>query len=102
VLPRAKTEGVGGGAKFNSSQVKNAMDAMIGHNLLFPVYDTVSGGGANLSYHVVGFAGFNLQGYDFQGNSGQIDGWFVHVDWKGAGTSDTSTYFGATTSQLVG
>ena len=90
------------GAKFNSSQVKNAMDAVIGHNLLFPVYDTVSGGGANLQYHVIGFAGFNLQGYDFQGNSGQIDGWFVHVDWKGTGTSDTSTYFGATTSQLVG
>jgi Flp pilus assembly protein TadG len=89
------------GAKFNSSQVKDAMDAMIGKNLLFPVYDTTSGDGANLQYHVIGFAGFNLTGYDFKGNNGTIDGSFVKVDWKGAGTSDTSTYFGATTSRLV-
>ncbi len=90
------------GAKFNSSQVKGAMDEMIGHNLLFPVYDTTAGNGANLQYHVIGFAGFNLQGYAFKGNSGSIDGYFVKVDWQGAGTSDTSTYFGATTTQLVG
>ncbi len=90
------------GAKFNSSQVKNAMDAMIGKNLLFPVYDTISGNGANLQYHVIGFAGFNLAGYEFKGNSGSIDGSFVKVDWQGSGTSDTSTYFGATTTQLVG
>jgi Flp pilus assembly protein TadG len=90
------------GAKFNSSQVKDAMDQMIGHNLLFPVYDTTAGNGANLQYDVIGFAGFNLQGYEFKGNSGSIDGHFVEVDWEGSGTSDTSTYFGATTSRLVG
>jgi hypothetical protein len=90
------------GAKFNSSQVKDAMDEMIGHNLLFPVYDTTQGNGANLQYHVIGFAGFNLQDYSFKGNSGSIDGYFVKVDWQGTGTSNTSTYFGATTSRLVG
>ena len=90
------------GAKFNSSQVKDAMDAMMGKNMLFPVYDTTSGNGANLQYHVIGFAGFNLQGYSFKGNGGTIDGYFNKVDWEGTGTSDTSTYFGATTSRLVG
>jgi Putative Flp pilus-assembly TadE/G-like len=90
------------GAKFNSSQVKGAMDQMIGHNLLFPVYDTTQGNGANLEYHVIGFAGFNLQDYAFKGSSGSIDGYFVKVDWEGTGTSNTSTYFGATTTRLVG
>jgi Flp pilus assembly protein TadG len=90
------------GAKFNSSQVKDAMDSMIGHNLLFPVYNSTSGNGANLTYHVIGFAGFNVQGYSFKGNSGTIDGYFVKVDWEGTGTSNTSTYFGATTARLVG
>jgi hypothetical protein len=89
------------GAKFNSSQVKGAMDVMIGHNLLFPVYDTTQGNGANLQYHVIGFAGFNLQDYSFKGNSGTITGSFVKVDWQGSGTTNTSTYFGATTSQLI-
>jgi Flp pilus assembly protein TadG len=90
------------GAKFNSSEVKAAMDQRIGSNLLFPVYDTISGNGSNLQYHVIGFAGFHLTGYTFKGNSGSMDGYFVHVDWEGSGTSNTSTYFGATTTQLVG
>jgi Flp pilus assembly protein TadG len=90
------------GAKFNSSQVKGAMDQMIGHNLLFPVYDTTQGNGANLQYHVIGFAVFNLTGYAFHGNSGTIDGSFVHADWQGSGSNSAANYFGATTTQLVG
>ena len=90
------------GAKFNGSEVKGAMDARIGDNLLFPVYDNVQGGGTNLRYHIIGFAGFNVSDYGFQGNSGTIQGKFVHVDWQGTGTSDTSNYFGATTSRVVG
>jgi len=90
------------GAKFNSSEVKNAMDQRIGSDMLFPVYDATQGNGANLQYHVIGFAGFHVNGYSFKGNSGTIDGWFVHVDWQGTGTTNTSNYFGATTSQLVG
>ena len=90
------------GAKFNSSQVKSAMDSRLGSTLLFPVYDTLQGTGTNLKYHIIGFAGFNVTGYQFKGSGGSIQGSFVHVDWQGSGTSNTSTYFGATTSQLVG
>ena len=90
------------GAKFNGSQVKSAMDARLGDTLLFPVYDDVQGNGSNLQYHIIGFAGFTVTSYQFKGNAGTIDGSFVHVDWQGSGTSDTSTYFGATTSRLVG
>ena len=89
------------GAKFNSSQVKNAMDARIDSNLLFPVYDQTSGNGANLQYHVIGFAGFHVTDYTFKGNSGTISGYFVKVDWNGSGTNSGSNYFGATTTQLV-
>ena len=90
------------GAKFNGSEVAAALDARLRDNLLFPVYDDVQSGGTNLQYHVIGFAGFHVTGYEFQGNNGTIDGSFVHVDWQGSGTSDTSDYFGATTSRLVG
>src|SRR5262249_31357776 len=71
------------GAKFNGSEVGRAMDARLRDNLLFPVYDDVRGGGTNLQYHVIGFTGFYVTGYDFQGNNGTIDGSFVHVDWQG-------------------
>jgi len=90
------------GAKFNSSQVKDAMDSMVGHTLLFPVYDQTTGNGANLQYHVIGFAGFTITGYAFHGNSGTITGSFEQVDWGGTGTNSATNYFGATTTRLVG
>ena len=34
--------------------------------------------------------------------SARSPGYFTKVDWGGGGTSDPSTYFGATTSRLVG
>ncbi len=90
------------GAKFNPSQVKSAMDSVLGKNVLFPVYDATQGNGTNLQYHVIGFAGFNVVSYDVKGTNMTITGSFVKVDWTGFGTSNTSTYFGATTSQLIG
>jgi len=90
------------GAKFNASQVQSAMNAMIGHTLLFPVYDVTNrAGGANLEYHVIGFAGFALTGFDLRGSNGTISGSFVSVSWRGTG-SDSGNYFGATTPRLVG
>jgi hypothetical protein len=78
------------------------MDQVIGHTPLFPVYDHVQSNGANLQYHIIGFAGFTIGGYTFKGNGGSIQGAFAHIDWAGTGSSDTSNYFGATTTQLVG
>jgi len=90
------------GARFNSSAVQNALTQMVGKNLLFPIYDTVAGTGANMTYHVIGFAGFTMTGFSLRGSSGTISGSFTKVDWKGTGTSDPSTYFGATTSRIIG
>jgi hypothetical protein len=77
------------------------MDQMVGHTMLFPVYDATQGNGANLQYHVIGFAGFTITSWAAHGTNATIDGFFTQVDWGGTGTTNTSTYFGATTSQLI-
>jgi len=90
------------GAKFNSSQVQSAMDNAVGRTLLFPVYDSTSGQGANLIYHVIGWTGFHITAWSAKGTAAVITGYFDHVDWEGSGSSQTSNYFGATTSRMVG
>lgn len=71
------------GAKFNSSQVDDAFDERLDDELLFPVYRGTRGQGANFEYEVVGFAGFHVTGYDFQGSNGVIDGDFTRLIWEG-------------------
>ena len=71
------------GAKFNSSQIRNALESRYGTELLFPVYDTLSGNGANASYHIVAWAAFHLTLAQAGGNSGSLTGWFTRVIWKG-------------------
>jgi Flp pilus assembly protein TadG len=91
------------GAKFNSSEVAAALDARIGGNLLFPVYDNTQGTGSNLQYHVIAFVGFKISDYKFQGSSnGTITGSFVRVSWQGTGTPNSPGPYSATTTQLVG
>jgi hypothetical protein len=90
------------GAKFNSSGMQSALDASIGKELLFPVYDSVTGNGANLTYHVIGWVGFHLTGYDARGSSGSLYGWFTRVVWQGIqGESGNPNDFGARAVQLV-
>jgi Flp pilus assembly protein TadG len=90
------------GAKFDSSEVKDAMDHMVGHTLLVPVYDETRGTGANLEYHVIGFTGFTFPSFRFSGILGTVTGHFTKVDWAGSGTNSAGNYFGAITTQLVG
>jgi hypothetical protein len=79
------------GAKFNSSQVKGALDARIGDELLFPVYRDTRGNGANFEYEVVGWVGFHLTGYNIQGSKkNQLHGWFTRIIWEGI-LSETAT-----------
>ena len=89
------------GAKFNSSEVKAAMDQQIGNILLFPVYDQTSGGGSNMQYHVLAFVGFKITGYKFNGSSGTITGSFQKVTWRGTGGSSSPSAYSATTVQLT-
>ena len=72
------------GAKWNDSSVDAAIAQRLnGPPLLFPVYDVLSGSGANAQYHVVGWAAFHLTSFTASGSSGSITGWFEEVDWDG-------------------
>jgi Flp pilus assembly protein TadG len=90
------------GVKFNSSQVKDAMDGRVDSDILLPVYDQVEGNGSNFMYEVIGWATFRLTDYKFKGNGGEISGYFVSVAWEGTPTEDTENYFGAKVVKLVG
>jgi Flp pilus assembly protein TadG len=71
------------GAKFNSNNIDGALSARLGTELLFPVYDTLTGGGSNASYNVIGWVAFHLDSFDDQGNSGTLTGYFTRVIWDG-------------------
>jgi hypothetical protein len=92
------------GAKFNNSQIQGALQARIGTELLFPVYDTLTGTGSNASYHVIAWAAFHLESIDASGTGGTITGYFTEVTWDGIpATTPTGggPNFGAHTVQLV-
>jgi hypothetical protein len=91
------------GAKFNSSEVNNALQQRLGTDLLFPVYDDTKASGANLQYHVIAFVGFKITDFKFNGsNNGSITGHFDQVVWKGTGADSSPGAYSATTTQLTG
>jgi hypothetical protein len=78
------------GAKWNSSEVQNALNARDNTELLFPVYDTIKGSGAGAQYHVIAWVGFHMTSHEEHGSTGSITGWFTEVVWTGiASTSAT-------------
>jgi Flp pilus assembly protein TadG len=91
------------GAKFNNSQIQDALNSRIGSELLFPVYDTYGGGGSNAGYHVIGWAAFHLESTSLSGQ-GSLTGYFTDITWEGIGatTSTNVPNYGAHTVQLVG
>jgi hypothetical protein len=89
------------GSRFNSSHVRNALDARIGEELLFPVYRGVRGQGSGFDYEVIGWVGWHLTGYQI-GGKGTLHGWFTRVIWEGIQTeSATGDDFGARSISLV-
>jgi len=91
------------GAKFNASQMQAALTARIGTILLFPVYSSLSGNGANATYNVIGWAGFYLTSFDARGSSGDIYGHFTQVAWTGieATTNTSQPDYGARIIKLT-
>ena len=75
------------GAKFNNSQIQNALQARYGSDLLFPVYDTLVNQGSNAAYHIIGWAAFHLTQTQASGTSGTLTGYFTSVIWKGVVSS---------------
>jgi Flp pilus assembly protein TadG len=91
------------GAQFSSSNVQTALSDRIGTELLFPVYDKLSGGGSNATYEVIGWVAFHLTSFETVGNSGDISGWFTKVIWDGLQSSSNQHLpdFGVYSVQLV-
>jgi hypothetical protein len=91
------------GAKFNASQVKDAMQNAVatGRELLFPVYRAIDGNGAGLTYTVIGWAGFVVTDFKGSGNSGTITGHFTRFIAQGIQGSGGTPLFGAYTIQLI-
>ena len=72
------------GAKFSSSSIQSALHVRYDTDLLFPVYDQVSGQGFTAEYQIVGWASFHLTNVpNPTGNSGELDGYFDSVIWDG-------------------
>jgi Flp pilus assembly protein TadG len=92
------------GVKFNSNGIQDAMKARLNGEMLFPVYDTLTGQGANAQYHIIGWVGFYITGVDAQGNNGHVSGYFTKVIWTGIQASTATgggPNFGARAVQLV-
>jgi hypothetical protein len=91
------------GAKFNSSQVKDAMNIRLGEEMLFPVYTSTRESGSNFEYKVIGWVGYVVTSYQIKGSKdAQLDGYFTKVIWEGilnesAGSED----FGVSSIELV-
>lgn len=88
------------GAKFNSSSITAALSSRLGTELLFPVYDTLTGNGSNATYNVIGWVAFHLDCFGqpsdstdcssdggSHGNSDSLTGYFTRVIWDGLQSS---------------
>jgi Flp pilus assembly protein TadG len=92
------------GVKFNSNGIQDAMNTRIGTEMLFPVYDTLTGNGSNAQYHIIGWVGFFITGVDKNGNNGDVSGYFTRVIWTGIQASSAGgggPNYGARAVQLV-
>lgn len=80
------------GAKWNDGPIQDALTVRYGSDLLFPVYDTLTGSGSNAEYHVVGWVGFHLESsVNGGGDSGSITGYFTQVIWDGIQSASGSS-----------
>ena len=80
------------------------MQDRIGDNVLFPIYDTLTGSGSNAVFHVVGWVGFHITGFTASGNSGSITGYFTQVIWDGiesTASNGSNPDLGARTVKLI-
>ena len=91
------------GAAFNDSKFDAALSVRIGDELLFPVYDKTQGNGSGFDYHVIGWVGFLVTGFDAKGGKkGTVDGHFVRLIWEGIqSTSGGAEDFGVRAIELV-
>ena len=69
--------------EFNSSHIKNALNARLGTELLFPVYRSITGEGSRAVFDVVAWVGFVPTSFTAAGSKGTVKGYFTQVIWQG-------------------
>jgi hypothetical protein len=90
-------------ANFNNSQFLDALDAVLGKEVLFPVYRLLTGPGSNARYDIIGWVGFVVTAFDASGSSGTVTGYFKSYTAQGVQvTSGGNPYFGVHKVELVG
>jgi Flp pilus assembly protein TadG len=91
------------GAKWNNSQIQDALQQRYGTEILLPVYDTIQGQGSNATYHIIAWVGFHITGVTANGSAGTLTGWFTQVIWQGiqATSGGGPPELGARTVSLV-
>lgn len=85
------------------SAVGSALDQVIGKEILLPVYSTLVKNGTIAEYTIVGWVGFVVTSYDFQGSANKINGRFTQVVWEGleAGSGSPGNDYGVRFVQLT-
>jgi hypothetical protein len=88
---------------FNSVNVRQAMSVSVGQVLLFPVYDSLTNSGSNATYHIIGWVGFYVSGFDPNGSTGRVFGHFTRRVSGGIQVTPNSPVpdYGARAVQLV-
>ena len=91
------------GAKFDSQDITSAMQARIGTNMLFPVFNTLTNQGSNAQYVIIGWAAFHVEAFAAQGNTGSVPGYFTNVIWDGiqSATAPSGPAYGVHSIALV-
>ena len=90
-------------ANFNNSQFLSALDAVLGKEVLFPVYRLLTGPGSNAQYDIIGWVGFVITSYSTSGSNGTLTGYFSRyiADGVQAGGGNPGPDFGAHKVELV-
>ena len=85
--------------------VRTCLNKWIGQPVTIPIYDAVTGAGANTKYRIAGFAQFVIEGYNFKGSNKYILGRFVRYVTSGEGGGPNfglvAVTLGSSTTDLV-
>ncbi len=98
------------GAKFSSTEIRNALDARItnGIALLFPVFEKdkslTDGGGQITNYYIIGWVAFHITSYEIRGNNAILRGYFTDYIANGilSSSGSGSPNYGVKSIQLIG
>ena len=87
--------------EFNNVQFKDALQLRLNTEVLFPIYNTISGSGSTAQYEIIGWVGFIPTKFTASGSSGTVYGSFTRVIWAGLPATGGNPAFGSYSVQLV-